>query len=154
MKKWILIIFAILLSGCGLLKNVSKNRVNEKIKILETKTEWIKRPGDIIFLPAPRTPNERPKDTVIVYRGEKGAAAITSFDKDGFLSGQVINCPDSEETKQTDIKADYSLREKQVDKTANIELANVIGKWAFYCFCVLSFFGCIAVLVRALILKR
>ncbi len=154
MKKWYLIIFAILLSSCGLLKDVSKNKVNEKIKILETTREWTRRPGDVIFVPAPRTPSERFKDTIIVYKGQKGATATTSFDRDGFVSGQVINCPDSEETKQTDIKAEYSLKEKQVDKTANIEFANVIGKWTFYSFCVISFFGCIAILGRALILKR
>lgn len=148
MKKWYLITFAILMSGCGLLKDVSKNRSNETAKIVESTSQWKRMPGEVIILPAPLTPNERQKDTTITTLGKKGATVTTSYDKEGFVSGQIINCPDSEETKQTNSTLEYSLREKQVEKTANIELANTIGKWLAITLIPGQFFFAVAYWLR------
>ena len=122
MKSILYIYVLILLSGCGLLKDRSVDKSNEKFKFFDRSVIETTSPGDVIVLPAPRTPNERPRDTVITYTGERGATATTAYDKEGFLAGQIINCPDEQETKRMNIEGEYELRLKQVEARLNSEI--------------------------------
>ncbi len=122
MKPLPYIFCLMLLSGCGLLKDKTKDESNEKFKFFDRSEIEISRPGDVIVLPHPRSPNQRPKDTIITYTGERGATATTSYDSQGFLTGQIINCPDEQETKRMNIEGEYELRLKQVEAKVNSEI--------------------------------
>lgn len=154
MKLGFWFVLLLLFNSCGLLKDVSKDKSNEKIKIIENTNEWKRQQGDVVFLPQPKTINKVFKDTIINYVTDKGSKVSTSYDKEGNIDNQIVICPDSEETKQINLSADYSLREKKVEKQMNNEIANTIGKWIFYSICSLGFFICISVLGRTLILQK
>ena len=129
MKKWYLIISVILVSSCNVLKDVTRKREKESTKtttrILETKKER----GEVIILPAPRVPNTVIRDTIIKYRTAKGATVSKTYDNQGELTNTIVECPDSEETKQTDIKSEYALKSLQVEKKVQLEIVREIGKW-------------------------
>lgn len=129
MKKQVLLLFVILLSGCGMFKDVAKQQSSEKVKITEFTAQWKRQQGEIIILPYPRTPNKIYRDTIIEYVTDKGSKVSTSYDDKGEIDNQVVICPDSEETKQTDLKASYSLQEKEVERKMNIDTVNAVGKW-------------------------
>jgi hypothetical protein len=144
MKKWFLIILVILVSSCGLLKDVTRDRKKEqsttKTRIFETKKER----GEIIILPAPMIPNKTIRDTVIEYKTARGATVSKNYDSGGELTNTVVVCPDSEETKQTDIKSEYALKSLEVEKRLNIETINAIGKWLAIILIPIGFFFALA----------
>lgn len=146
MKKWYLIIFLILVSvlGCNPLKDVSKQNLKEKLSYLDTSTEIIKRQGEVIILPSPRTPNKVFRDTIVEYRTKKGATVSTRYNDKGEIDNQIVICPDSEETKQTNIKAEYQYKQRLVEKELNIEAINAIGKWTAITFIPIGFFFAVA----------
>lgn len=131
-SKWYLTLFliAVLVTGCDPLKDVSRQSLKEQFKVNQSTTEWKRQQGEVIILPAPRTPNKVFRDTIIKIVTKKGATIATAYDTQGEINSQIVICPDSEETKQTDTKARYSLQEKQVEKQMNIDAINAAGKWA------------------------
>lgn len=149
MRKCILYFLVLtFLFSCSTLKDRTVDKEKEKIKFVDQSVIESKIPGDVIVLPAPKIPEQRPKDTVIVYRGKKGATATTSYDQQGFLAGQLINCPEEHETKRIDVKGRYQLNTKKVESKMNIELANVVGKWMFRTLVPIGFFFAVAFFLR------
>lgn len=128
---------------------VKKDRGGFKIQdnsVVETK-----KPGDIIVFNAPKIPKNRPKDTTITYHGKKGAKAITNYDEEGFVSSQIINCPEEEETKRLNITSELEYRIKESERKANIELVNAIGKWLSVIMIPIGFFFAAAFVIRGYI---
>src|SRR5680860_1848358 len=64
-----LVVLAMLFfSSCNPLKNVNRENSKTSTKFSDQSVIETNRPGDeIIILPYPRTPNERLKDTIVVY---------------------------------------------------------------------------------------
>jgi hypothetical protein len=124
----VLMALILFMSSCGILKDRKVNKSTERIRFVDNSLITTRTPGDVIILPAPRVPN--PRDTIIVVKGDKGATVTSSYGPKGELQGQVFNCPDSEETKQLDIKGEYDIKTKQIEKKANIEMIREVGKWA------------------------
>lgn len=143
-KKWCLIISLILVSSCGLLKDVTRNRKKESAKTTTRIFETKKEQGEIIILPAPMVPNKTIRDTVIEYKTARGATVSKNYDKQGELTNTVVICPDSEETKQTDIKSEYALRSLEVEKQMRLEVVNAIGKWSAIILIPIGFFFAVA----------
>lgn len=110
-------------------KDVTKSKSTENVKIVESISEWKRQKGETIILPYPKTPNKIYRDTVIQYVTAKGSTVSTSYDDKGIIDNQVVTCPDSEETKQTETKASYALRQSEMERKMNIETVNAIGKW-------------------------
>ncbi len=142
----------LLLSACGLSRRtVDKQHIDYSFSDQSVVTS--KTPGDIIILPAPKTPNERPRDTVITTHGKYGATAVTSYDHDGYVSGQVINCPAEEETKRLNIKEESQIKIKEIERQASIEVVNAVGKWCAVICIPIGFFFSVAIVLRG-VLRR
>lgn len=126
MNKLTTLLILLFISSCNPLYDVTKKKSAEKIKIVESTSQWKRQQGETIILPYPKSPNKIFRDTVVQYITKKGAKVATSYDDKGNIDNQVIICPDSEETKQTDLKASYSLKQTEIERQMNIELALVI----------------------------
>lgn len=148
MKKLLIIWMLIVSSSCSLLKDRTVDKNNERYKFIDRSVITERTPGDVIVMPAPRTPKDRPRDTTITTRGEKGATVTTSYDREGRLDGQTIICPETEKTKQMNVEGEYKLKTKQVESKANIELADTVGKWSAITFIPIGFFFALAFYLR------
>lgn len=152
MKK-LSVILVILFFGCNPLKNVTKTNLEEEFEIKESFYEKLSRPGDqIIILPAPLEPIHR--DTTIIYTGTNGATATRVYDSEGRVAAETILCPQTTEERMAETEARYkyeqSIKEKQID----LEAVKIVSKYAFYSICALGFFLAIALMGRALILRK
>lgn len=139
-----LILILLLFSSCSLLKDRTVDKVNEKVKFSDRSTITEKEPGDVIIMPAPLTPKDRPRNTTITTKGANGTTVTTNYDKEGFVAGQVVVAPPKEKIEQRDIEGEIRLKTKQVESKANIDLANVIGKWTATTLIPIGFFFAVA----------
>ncbi|WP_421801754.1 hypothetical protein [Flagellimonas sp.] len=140
MKKYLTLILTILLTGCLSTRKVSKTKDN--FKGFETSTIDRTAPGDRIFTTFPKTPKDRPKSTTETYTGDNGATSKKTFDENGYITQDDINCPDVNEREQRQREWEHEQSIKNTEREANIELTNVIGNkviwitaiWAFVWF--------------------
>lgn len=152
MKK-IILIFVILGSSCRPLHDVTKTNIEEEFKVKQSLYEKISRPGDqIVIMPAPMSPY--PKDTTITYKGEKGATATRVYDSEGRVASETILCPQTTEERMAETEAKYKYEESIKTAELNLEVVKIVSKYGFYSICALGFSLCIAILGRALILRR
>ena len=140
-----------MLSGCGILKDRSVDKSKERIKLVENKTLTEKTPGDnvTIMLPYPLSSPERPRARIVENKGKRGATVKTQFDSTGVVSRIDVNCPEIDKVEQHNLNLDYSLRTKEVETKANIELANVIGKWLAITFIPIGGFFALALYFKS-----
>ena len=113
-KIWILSVCILTLGSCATRK-VEKER--KRIQLMDKGTIEKKSPGDVIFIPAPRVPNDR--KPVELYSGQKGATARLNFDEGGVLRDGIINCPEIDELEQKNLELDYTSREKKSERAFN-----------------------------------
>jgi hypothetical protein len=125
MKKYWPLIFIVLLTGCLSTRKVSKTE--DKFKGFETSTIDRVSPGDRIFTTFPKTPKDRPKSTTRTYTGDNGATSKKTFDQQGYIIEDDINCPEVNEQEQRQREWEHEQSIKDSERSANIELANVIG---------------------------
>lgn len=125
MKNYLILILIVLLTGCMSTRKVSKSE--DKFKGFETSTIDRVAPGDRIYTAFPRSPKDRPKSTTKTYKGENGATSKKTFDDQGYITEDDINCPEikEQEKRQREWEHEQSIRESE--REANIELANTIG---------------------------
>ncbi|SDT16265.1 hypothetical protein SAMN05192545_2912 [Maribacter dokdonensis] len=147
MKKPLLL-FAIFVSSCKPFHNVTKTNLEEEFKVKESAYERITNPGDrIVILPAPLNPINR--DTIIIYKGKNGATATTSYDSDGRVSAQIIDCPETTEERLAKLDAQYKLELSIKEKELDLEIANTIGKWLAIILIPIGFFFAVAYGLRS-----
>lgn len=129
MKKLYIIIILILLSGCNAFKDVTRNKTREKIKLVDRTIIEEKSPGDnvTVFLPYPLPSPDRPKSKTVTYNGKKGATVDVAFDSTGVVKAIDADCPEINKIEQRNIELDHDIKSKEMEATANIELAKVIG---------------------------
>lgn len=146
MKKILIGLLFLLLSSCGLLKDVKKNRTKEKVRIVESSTISEKAPGDnvTVYLPYPIESPERPKREIKTYKGEKGAKVKVQFDSIGNVNRIDADCPEIDKVEQHNLDLDYGLRRKEVERKANVEIVNAIGKWSATTLIPIGFFFALA----------
>lgn len=151
MKKIVVILIVALLHGCGVLKDRRVNKTNERVRLVENKTLSEKAPGDnvTIMLPYPLSNPNRPKATIQETKGKYGATVKTQFDSIGMVNRIDVNCPEIDKVEQHNLDLDYSLREKEIEVKANIELANVIGKWLAITFIPIGGFFALALYFKS-----
>lgn len=125
MKNFWALILIILLAGCMSTRRVSKTE--DKFKGFETSAIDRKAPGDKIFITLPKTPNERPRSTTETYNGDNGATSKKTFDEQGYITQDEINCPEVNERELRQRQWEHEQSIKNTEREANIELANVIG---------------------------
>ena len=114
--------------SCKPFHNTSKTNLEEEFKVKESAYERITNPGDrIVILPAPLNPINR--DTVIIYTGKNGATATTSYDSEGRVSAQIIDCPETTEERLAKMEAQYKYEMTVKEKELDLEIVNAIGKW-------------------------
>lgn len=157
MKKCIIISLVLFLfSSCGLLKDRSVDKSKETIVYRDMSYKSEKAPGDnvTVYLPYPLSNPKRPKFIDTTYTGKNGAKLDVSFDSLGVINRLEADCPEIDKIEQNNIEFDQSIKTKETESKANIDLAREIGRWTFYSVCVISFFGCVAVLGRTLILQK
>ena len=125
MKRYWPIILIVLLTGCLSTRKVS--RTEDKFKGFETSTIDRIAPGDKIFIEFPKTPNERPKSTTKTYTGDNGATSKKTFDEQGYITHDEINCPEITEREKRQREWEHEQSIKESERASNIELANTIG---------------------------
>ena len=121
----IIILWFLLLGSCATRK---VQKTTEKIRLVDTGVITEKAPGDVIFIERPNTPSERPKGATIVYKGQKGATASIKYDKEGFIDGGIIDCPEVDKIEQKNLELDYDLKEKTSQREFNEKLINIFYK--------------------------
>tara|TARA_Y100001951_G_C11251455_1_gene246661 strand:+ start:627 stop:1070 length:444 start_codon:yes stop_codon:yes gene_type:complete len=125
MKSCWPLIFIVLLTGCLSTRKVSKTE--DKFKGFETSEILRTAPGDNISIPLPRTPKDRPKSTTKTYTGDNGATSKKTFDEQGYITQDEINCPEITEREKLQREWEHEQSIKESERAANIELANTIG---------------------------
>lgn len=142
----------LLLSSCGTV-NRTVDKQQERVRIIDRTVVETKKPGDVIVVDYPRSPNARPRDTVIEYRGNKGAVSRKTFDKSGYLVRDSISCPEEQETKRLNITTNADLKAKLTSRQVDLEVAKLkwgvaerVGKWFSVCFAIAAI--CVAMVRR------
>jgi len=125
MKKYFILILIIFLTGCMSTRKVSKSE--DKFKGFETSTIDRTAPGDKIFITLPKEPNERPKSKTETYTGDNGATSKKTFDEQGYITQDDINCPEVNEREERQRQWEHEQSVRESEREANIELANTIG---------------------------
>ena len=113
MKKYLIIFALFLLASCGARKSTVHK---ERIKIFETSEITRKAPADRIYIELPKTPNERPKATTKVFKGEKGATTEVTFDSVGIVTKIVTDCPEVDELEKRNRELTKVIKDKEVER--------------------------------------
>lgn len=146
MKKWILIIFVILLSGCGMLRNKSKSRLKEKVRLVDMSKVLEKSPREktTIILPYPRKSPDRPRNEIKTFKGTLGSTVGVQFDNEGTVSRIDADCPEIDKFTQRNLELDYKITMLEKEKKFDIEIINVVGKWLAIILIPIGFFFAVA----------
>lgn len=144
--RFLTYIFIVLFLGSCATRKVENTKT--RLAMVDRGTVERTSPGDVIFLPAPRIPNER--KPLEVYKGERGAKASLSFDENGALIGGVVNCPEVSELEKKNLELDYQNREKNSDRAFNEMALKEIKSTVIWLTLIVS----LAWVARGFVLKR
>lgn len=137
MKKVLILSIVLVMSSCLSTRTTSKNK--KDLKISETGIIDRKAPGDVIILPAPLTPKDRPKAKTETYKGRKGATATITYDEEGFIKDGRIDCPEISEVEKYDREMNLKEYDKQTKRELNkliIKEAKSVILWLGAMFCI------------------
>lgn len=125
MKKYWPLILIVLLTGCLSTRNVSKK--DDKFKGFETSNIKRTSPGDKIYLAFPGTPKDRPKSTTETYKGDNGATSKKTFNEQGYITNDEIDCPEINEVEQRNREWEHETSIKNSERQFNMEMGRLIS---------------------------